>query len=159
MSFEICAKSNNKDIQQGSPSGTEGGATMASKSKSPRHFLRDVFGNSHKEEQQGHATGEPLCTEGGARMASTSKCPSAFFEGCPWKFAQRATTRTFNRGALQHRRWGKDGFNKQVSKAFFEGCPWKFAQRATTSTFNRGALKHRRWGKAGLNKQVSKCIF
>ena len=62
------------------PLSTEGGARMASTTKSPRHFLKDVFGNWHKEDHKRHSTNEPLSTEGGARIASM-----AFFEGCLWK--------------------------------------------------------------------------
>ena len=92
-------------------------------------------------------------------MASTSNSPMQFLKIVFWKLAQRGPTNKFNKGALKHRRWGKHGFNNQVSKALFEGYLWKLAQRVTTRALTKGALKHIRWGKDGFSDQVSKACF
>ena len=133
---------------------------MASTTKSPRHLLKDVFGNWHKEDQQRHSAREPLSTEGGATMASTTKSPrlQGIFGTMPLETCTKRNNKDTQQRSPSAQDVGKDGFNNQVSKAFCEGCLEKCAQIGPPTTFNKGALQHRRWGKHGFNNQVSKAF-
>ena len=86
-------------------------------------------------------------------MASTTKSPRHLLKPL-LEICTKRGKKTFNKEALKHRRWGKDGLNNQDSKALFEGYLWKLAQKG-----QQRRSKDRRWGKDGFNNQVSNALF
>ena len=98
----------------GGPLSKEGLARMASTNKSPRHFVQDALGNLHNKDIQ---QGSPSPQKVGQGWLQQPTLQGIF---CKMSWAI-CTTITFNRGALKHRRLGKDGITNQIYKAFCGG--------------------------------------
>ena len=109
---------------------------MASTTKSPRHCLKDIFGNRHKHDQQRRSTKQPFKQRGLSKQGFNNQVSKACFAGCLWKLAQRGATRRFNKGALKHKRWGKDGFDTKSPRHCLQDVfgNWRKEDQQTHST-------------------------